>query len=220
MSNINAVLNDQINRLARRQVNAGTKSTRKLVTQHRRDLAALKRQMAMVLKTLAFLEAQEKKRVAEQPAPPEMGAVRFRADGLKSHRAKLGLSAKDYGTLVGVSALTVYSWESGKSKPRKAQVAKLATVRGIGKREALQRLELLGVSTQGPKRGRFAQNAEEFIVSLVKGRKATTTGDLNAAWTKAGRKGRADNTLSRMVTAKKLKRVKVKGERGSRYQVA
>ena len=60
--------------------------------------------------------------------------------GLKTHRAKLGLSAKDYGTLVGVSGLTVYHWEAGKSKPRKKQLAALAAVRGMGKREALARL--------------------------------------------------------------------------------
>jgi DNA-binding transcriptional regulator YiaG len=220
MPNVNAVLAQEITRLSKRVVKSSTQSTRKLVTQHRRDLAALKRQMATILKTLSFLEALEKKRVASQPVPQEMGVVRFRADGLKSHRAKLGLSAKDYGHLVGVAGITVYHWESGKSKPRKAQVAKLAAVRGIGKREAQKRLELLGVSTGGTRRGSYSQTAEDFITSLVKSRKATTTGDINMAWRKSGRPAKADNTLSKMVAAKTLKRVKVKGVRGSRYSVA
>jgi transcriptional regulator with XRE-family HTH domain len=53
------------------------------------------------------------------------------------------LSAADYGKLVGVSGLTVYHWEHGKSRPRKAQLASLAAVRGIGKREAMAKLEVL-----------------------------------------------------------------------------
>ena len=51
------------------------------------------------------------------------------------------MSAADYGKLVGVSALTIYHWESGKSRPRKAQLAVLTAVRGIGKREAMKRIE-------------------------------------------------------------------------------
>jgi len=53
------------------------------------------------------------------------------------------LSAADYGKLVGVSGLTVYHWEHGKSRPRKAQLAGLVAVRGIGKREAVAKLEVL-----------------------------------------------------------------------------
>ena len=218
MPNLAAVLNDQITRRASREITARTKVTRRLVARHRSDIAALKRQMATVLKTLAFLEGQEKKRVATQPVPQEVGDVRFRADGLKSHRAKLGLSAKDYARLVGVSMETIYQWESGKSKPRKAQVAKVAAVRGIGKRDAEKRLEMLGVS-RGTKRGTYAQTAQEFVLGLVRSRKATTTAAIAAAWKKAGRGGKADNVLSLMVKAKKLKRVEVKGLRGSGYRV-
>ena len=90
MPNINAVVNQQISRLAKRVVNASTLSTRRLVTQHRRDLAALKRQMALAVKSLAFLEKQEKKRTAQLPLPEKGEDIRFRADGLKTHRGEIG----------------------------------------------------------------------------------------------------------------------------------
>jgi len=64
----------------------------------------------------------------------------LRIDGLKTHRAKLGLSAKAYGKLMGVLGLTIYNWEAGKSKPRRSQLPRIVSVRGIGKREALKRL--------------------------------------------------------------------------------
>jgi transcriptional regulator with XRE-family HTH domain len=221
MTNLNAVLNDRIARVARKEIKAQTNTTRRAAVRYRGEIAALKRQVAALQKTVSFLDGRERKRAAQEPAAavgPESAGVRFRADGLKSHRAKLGLSAKDYGSLVGVAGLTIYQWESGKARPRRAQLAKLATVRGIGKREAMKRLEMLGVSRQRT-RGSYDQTAEEFITSLVRGRKATTSSEINARWKAAGRPGKADNTLSRMVKAGALKRDKLKDDRGSKYRV-
>ena len=61
----------------------------------------------------------------------------MRFDGLKNHRKRLGLSAADFGQLVGVSGLTIYNWESGKSKPRRKQLPQIAHVRTLGKKQAL-----------------------------------------------------------------------------------
>ena len=170
MPNLASALNEQIRRLSRREIRSQTKTTRRLTAQYRRDIAALKREVMSLRKVVAFLEAQEKRRVAQRPAAPAAEGIRFRADGLKSHRSKLGLSAKDYGRLVGVSGLTVYQWEGGKTRPRKAQLAKLASVRGLGKREALKRLELLG----GPprRRGRPRASAARRPKSRTAGRRS------------------------------------------------
>ena len=145
MPNLLSLLNDRIRRLARREIRTQTKKTRRLTTQHRRDLAALKRQVASLTKTVAFLEKQEQRRVASPPPlPQEVKGVRFSARSVKAQRARLGLSAKDFGRLVGVAALTIYAWESGKSRPRKKQLPSLAAVRHLGKREACKRLEMIG----------------------------------------------------------------------------
>ena len=42
--------------------------------------------------------------------------------------------------LLGASALSVYKWESGKAHPRAAQLERIASIRQLGKREALARL--------------------------------------------------------------------------------
>jgi DNA-binding XRE family transcriptional regulator len=100
--------------------------------------------VAALQKAVAFLERQERRRVAVAPSPakaPE--GVRFCADGLRSHRKRLGLSAEDYCKLVGAAGLSIYNWELGKSHPRSEYVAKLVAVRGVGKREARKRLEML-----------------------------------------------------------------------------
>src|SRR5688572_29867273 len=108
MANLSSVLNEQIRRLAKREVTAQTRATRRQAAQYRRDIAALKRQVAALQKAVAFLERQEKRRVGERPAPEPSEGVRFRADGLRTHRSRLGLSAADYGRLVGASGLSVY----------------------------------------------------------------------------------------------------------------
>ena len=118
--------------------------TKRASAQHRRDIAQLKRQVQTLTKRVAFLESQEKKRVSKiQPSKGAADKARFSASWLVSHRQRLDLSAADYATLVGVSGQTIYNWEQGESKPRPQQVAALAAVRGLGKREALKRLEML-----------------------------------------------------------------------------
>jgi DNA-binding transcriptional regulator YiaG len=64
----------------------------------------------------------------------------FSAEEVAAERERLELSAADYGELVGVSHLTIYNWEKGKTKPQAAQLEKWLTVKGIGKRKAWRRL--------------------------------------------------------------------------------
>ena len=65
---------------------------------------------------------------------------RFSPEKLAAHRAKLELSAADYGELMGVSALTIYNWEKGKTRPRATQIDSWMGIRDMGKREAWKRL--------------------------------------------------------------------------------
>lgn len=225
MPNLTQTLNEVIRRLARREIKKNTRSTRKATAQFRRDIAALKRLVAALTRKLAVVEHRQPKEIA---APPELvEKARFRAQGVKAHRAKLGLSAKDYGKLVGVSGLTIYQWEGGKARPRKALLAKWLAVRGLGKREALRRLEPAvskGAKAEGKKqparkkRAKFARTGADMILALLKG-KALPVRTINTAWKKEGRAATADTTLGQLVKAKKLKRTQVKGERGSRYSI-
>ena len=227
MPNVNAVLNDQIRRLARREIRANTKAIKKATGHYRRDIAALKRQVSQLVKQVGLLQKQ----VPNQPGVPPDEVIqksRLRIDGLKAHRTRLGLSGKDYGKLLGVSSLTVYNWENGKSKPRRSQLPRIVTVRGIGKREALQRLGMpqekpksaTAAPAVGPrKRGKFKQTGEQTILSLLKSGKPLMTKDVNHGWVSAGRSGTANVLLGKLVQARKIKRTKVRGERGSRYSI-
>jgi DNA-binding transcriptional regulator YiaG len=144
MPDLAGALKEEIRRLARKEIRAETGTTKQAVAQYRREIAKLKREVQTQQKKITFLEAQERRRLEEpQAAEDATQGVRFSARSVKSQRQRLGFSAADYAKLVGVSPLTIYNWEHGKSRPRKEQLAALVAVRGIGKRQALARLELL-----------------------------------------------------------------------------
>lgn len=146
MPNVAVVLKEEITRLARKEVKQHVLPLKKVIAEQRRTIADLKRRLDRLERGQGFLEKQEKRRLAEPTDTPSGAAgdaPRFSPKWVLADRKRLGFSAKDYAKLVGVSMLTIYNWEKGKSKPRAQQLNAWANIRGIGKREALRRLELL-----------------------------------------------------------------------------
>lgn len=143
MTKLATALKDEIRRLARSEIRAHTTPTKKASAQHRREIAELKRQVVDLKKRLGYFERQERKQGHSSDHGPGNGNVRFSPRWVKAHRERLDLSAADYAELVGVSALTIYNWEKGRSKPRKQQLAAWGAVRNLGKREAWRQLELM-----------------------------------------------------------------------------
>ena len=145
MSSFANQLKSEIARIARKEVRAETLGLKKANAQYRADIAALKRRLADTERALARVaKGAGKARVKavdaqEDDASPAQG-LRFRVAGFANLRKKLGLSAAEMGKLMGVSAQSVYHWETGKSRPRAAQLAAIAAVRKLGKREVAARL--------------------------------------------------------------------------------
>ena len=142
MPNLAAVMKEEIRRLARSEVKAETATSKRLVALHRKDISELKRQVRDLSREVAYLRRQEQKSVGTASATEPAVVLRFSPGWVEAHRHRLQLSAADYGHLVGVSALTIYNWEKGKTKPRQQQLAAWAEVRTLGKRDALMRLEM------------------------------------------------------------------------------
>ena len=142
MPNIALILRQEIMRLARKEIRAQTSSARKILTQLKSANTELRRETSELRTKLARLERKTSSGSDRRSAGAEPERrMRFNAKGLATHRTKLGLSAADYGRLVGVTGQTIYKWEQGGAKPRMSQLTALAGVRGIGKRAALKRLE-------------------------------------------------------------------------------
>src|SRR3990172_4647942 len=114
MPNIAVTFRQEITRLARREIRSQTQGLRKASAQFRRDIAQLKRHASKLKSEVAHLE----RRIGEAPQVTEADSarVRFAAKGVVSQRRRLGISAADYGKLVGVTGHTIYKWEHGGSR--------------------------------------------------------------------------------------------------------
>ena len=141
MSTFANQLKSEIARLAKKEVRAETQALKKASAAYRGEIAALKRR-------IAGLEAQIKKqskgaghaKVVKNAEEDSGAALRFRVAGFAALRKKLGISAAEMGKLLGVSAQSVYHWETGKTKPRASQLAAISAVRKMGKREVAAKL--------------------------------------------------------------------------------
>lgn len=164
MSDLASALKTEITRLARKAIRAEVASLKKVSTHHRSTIAALRREVDSLKKQLRSRAAS----VPHAQPGEDAGGVkrRFSARRLAKHRASLGLSANEYGSLVGVSGQSIYKWEAGDVRPRAAQIEALASVRALGKRAAAARLGEIATTTAKPadrparKRAKRARNAK------------------------------------------------------------
>ncbi|WP_332824586.1 helix-turn-helix domain-containing protein [Ramlibacter sp.] len=145
MPNIAAVLKTEIARIARKEVRSQTEEIRKSSAQYRSHIAALRKRVDELERQLKRVgkSAGRSAPAAAAESDDEGTSRRFSATRLAAQRRKLGLSAADFATLLGVSGQSVYKWEHGESRPRARQLEAIAAVRGIGKREAAARLAKL-----------------------------------------------------------------------------
>jgi len=138
MPSLSTILKGEITRLARKEIKAAVDPVRKANAGLRKEIAELKRQIASLRRELKL--ASRPARVQAGAGEASTSSTRFSPKGLKSLRARLGLSAAEFGLLVGAGGQSIYKWETGKTVPRASQQAALAAMRGVGKREAARRL--------------------------------------------------------------------------------
>ena len=128
-------------------------------------------------------------------------------------------AAKDFYGLVAVGVRGegfkklgrgVYKLKTGKAAVKKAKK--------VSKKSPKANVKKAAAPKTSRKRKKYAQTAEQLVLGLVKGKGAISS-DINKAWKAAGRTGRADNTLNKMLKDGKVKRVPLKGQKGSTYTV-
>jgi DNA-binding transcriptional regulator YiaG len=144
MPNIGVLLKQEISRLCRREIRKEVAATKRASVAYRHDIAALKRKVGELERKAGQLTKQASAQAKNAPTPalPDR-PVRFVAKGLRSLRTRLGVSAAQFARLVGVSEQSVYNWETKKATPRKEQMAAIIGMRGLGKRDAQERLQAL-----------------------------------------------------------------------------
>jgi DNA-binding transcriptional regulator YiaG len=140
MSNFAAQLKTEISRIAKKETRTQAAVLKKAQATHRAEIADLKRRIASLEAVVRRLGKTSARPTTAPKEEDEPQGLRFRADGFASLRKKFGLSAVQMAQLLGVSNQSVYHWETGKSKPRAAQLQAIAAVRKLGKKQVAERL--------------------------------------------------------------------------------
>jgi DNA-binding transcriptional regulator YiaG len=144
MPDIASTLKAEISRIARKEIRNETEDFKKASAQYRASIAALRRRIDALERELKRAGKQPPRQQASREVDAESSVTRrFSASRLAATRKKLGLSAADFGALIGVTGQSIYKWETGVARPRAKQLEAIASVRGIGKREAADRLQAL-----------------------------------------------------------------------------
>lgn len=150
MPNLANALKAEIARIARKELRGDLDALKKASAIYRREIAALKRRNADLERQLQrAAKGAPRTSAKSESTSTEDRQLRFSPARLASQRKKLGLSAASFAKLIGVSSLSVYKWENGQARPRRAQLEAIASVRGIGKREASTKLEQLAAKSPG-----------------------------------------------------------------------
>ena len=146
MSKVMKELQSEITRLARKEAIAIVEPVRKVNAAQRSLIAGLRRQIDAMQKELNGLKKSVSAPVTSiQATDAPNGRFWITGKGVKTLRKRLGLTQALFAKLADVSMPTVVKWEGSKGKVeirRKATVAQLQAIRGMGKRQAAEMLGL------------------------------------------------------------------------------
>ena len=149
MSNVVKILKAEIARISKKEAKSATQAIGKSNTWLRKTVADLKKRLVLLEKENRHLVAAMKKYQVAQPEKidaEEGKKARFTSRGIHALRKKLGLSQADFGKLLGTTSHAVYLWEKkeGALSLRDKTKAAILSIRGLGAREAKEKLAELG----------------------------------------------------------------------------
>ncbi|MFH2203118.1 MAG: hypothetical protein ABIJ96_08400 [Elusimicrobiota bacterium] len=152
MPDLSTILKSEITRLARRAIHPINAALKKDVAWLKHQAAAHRRQIAQLRHDNQRLmtDLNEKLKAPPKATEDEMKHARISPRVIRAQRKRLGLSRENFGKLLRVSGQSVLVWEGGKAKPREAARAALVAIRKLGKREARERLQVIGTANGSP----------------------------------------------------------------------
>ena len=124
--NLGAVIKQEIQRLARREVGGVVKELRASLKKQRAEILALKKSLRQVAKTRAV--GRPRVNAIEEGSSDGI-QLRFSPKRLAQLRAKKDITLGELARLTETSAPTLTKWLSGASRPSPAQLQKISWIR-------------------------------------------------------------------------------------------
>jgi DNA-binding transcriptional regulator YiaG len=147
MATFAKVWQEEVRRLARKEIKLSVTKAQKDVATLRRTIAQLRRRIEKLDRDKTRIERRTLKLGGASPAvaPSETDGARVSSGMIRRLRDRLGLTQAELAKLLDVSPQSVYQWESkqGRLRLRSATLKAVVDVRRIGVREARRRLEAM-----------------------------------------------------------------------------
>jgi DNA-binding transcriptional regulator YiaG len=144
MPNFAKALKSEIARISRKEARIAFSGIRKSAISLKKHVASLKSRISALEKENRFLTAAEKRRSAQQPQliSETTKRTRITSKGMLSLRRKLRLTQVEFAKLLGTTSQTIYMWEhkNGALRVRKNMMAAILSVKGLGAREAKNKI--------------------------------------------------------------------------------
>jgi DNA-binding transcriptional regulator YiaG len=159
MSNVVKVLKAEIARISKREAKSATQGIGKSNVWIRKTVADLRKRVHLLEKENRHLAATMKKYQRAQPQAPDQekaSKARFTSRGILGLRKKLRLSQADFGKLLGTTPGSVHLWEKkeGALNLRDKTKAAILSIRGLGAREAKEKVAQLGKTVKKRRKAR------------------------------------------------------------------
>ena len=159
MSNVEKILKAEIARISKREAKSATQGIGKSTAWLRKTVADLRKRVVLLEKEKKRLAAVMKKYQAAQPEKVDMEEgtkARFSSRSIRALRKKLRLSQADFGKLPGTTPGAVFLWErkEGALNLRDKTKAAILSIRGLGAREAKEKLNEVGGKTKRSRKAR------------------------------------------------------------------
>lgn len=136
MPDIKVVLNEEIRRLAKKEIKLAVMPLLKTISEQRHAISELKKRIAQLEKAAPAAVVPPKAEAGEEAKTK----LRLNAAGIIRVRTKLKLTQSEFAKLLNVSTHTVSMWELDKVSPRQNARVAICALRTIGKREIKRRL--------------------------------------------------------------------------------
>ena len=140
MSTFANQLKSEIARISKKEIKAENAALKKASSHYRSEIAALKRRLSSLESSMTRLAKNKAMASSVEAEEDSEKSLRFRPAGFTKLRQKLGVTANEMGTLLGVTGQSVYKWEKGTARPRASQLQAISAVRKMGKRQVMELL--------------------------------------------------------------------------------
>jgi len=145
MANYVKALQEEISRLARKEVTKSQKSLKKTAVDVRKENSELKKRVKSLEKAVEALQKAVggEKQAKEMPSAEEVKGVKIQPRSIATLRKKHGLSVLKMAELLDISNKSLDRWEKGIGKPQSESKKKLLAFRKLSKSEVRKMLAAL-----------------------------------------------------------------------------